>query len=243
MHLVKALNSAFANMKANTTSKYKTQLLQFCALALISGTAALAGDTDPITKPVQTGPLGTGRPRTIGETTPILTGPTVPGEVSREGNTEIRLPDLVPLSIEAWKGPQDEEIKLEHWDNIPVWHYKTIISVGNFGKADADWFCGTIEFKVLETTDPLNWPVGAVNGWGTPSFMQGAQVLDVVYAKYCYVEGFYIPKCVKKAEVRFIVDKYYKYLGGTPEYGRIVESNEDNNFGDPIIIDTTVQAE
>jgi hypothetical protein len=242
MHWMKALNPAFANMKANTTSKYKTQLFQICAMALISGGAVFAQDTTPILRK-PTGPLGTGGRTINGDKPPVIGEPTVPGGVSRHESSEVHLPDLVPLSIEAWKGPQDVELNeahLEYWDGTPLWHYKAVISVGNFGNADADWFCGAIEWKVLETTDPVNWPIGTIHGMGNVSFLKGAGVFEIVHATYCYTEGFHIPKCVKKAEVRFIVDKYFKYLGGTPEYGKITESDEDNNISEPVIIDTTV---
>jgi hypothetical protein len=111
------------------------------------------------------------------------------------------------------------------------------VYVGNFGKADADWFYGYFKFKVVETTDPVNWPVGKTAFCGAASFLSGIPVVDVAYGQYCFGEGFLIPKVITKAEVVFIADSYFKYLGRMPEHGVIIEMDETNNVSAPVPVE------
>ncbi|QIF00394.1 hypothetical protein [Roseimicrobium sp. ORNL1] len=221
-------------MNITSISSKKNTLLNLCIAALLSGGSALAGESTPATE--------TRLPRTGAESilTVRPTGADTPRVTDQENPRGLpeKLPDLVPVYFTGWRSDySDEEL---HWDG-PVNYYETDVAVTNLGEADAPWFYGYFKFKVLETADPVNWGVGSSAYCGNAAFLSGIDALDTVFATYCGWNGFYLPRCVTKAEVVFIADKYFKYLGGTPEHGAIVESSELNNVSEPLIITQEVE--
>lgn len=218
-------------MKKIETSKHKSILLTAAALTtLLTCPAFAADDLDILFRDIS----GETRTSTRGQILTPTTGTTpLDKEVSVPDSPFVKLPDIVPLSLEYWHNPSGDG-EFGSWGECSK--YMASVSVINLGTADADWFYGCFEFKVLETADPVNWPVGKKGGIGSAAFLNGVGVMDVAYATYCYVEGFYIPKAVTKAEVIFIADVYFKYLGGTPEHGNVVEMDEKNNVSEPVIV-------
>lgn len=221
-------------MNITSISPKKNTLLNLCIVAFLSAGSTQAGEATPASE--------TRLPRTGEVSRPTIrpTGTDVPKVTDQENPSELPepLPDLVPVYFTGWRSDYtDEEL---HWDG-PVNYYETEVAVANLGKADAPWFYGYFKFKVLETSDPVNWGVGSSAYCGNAAFLSGIAALDTVFATYCGWNGFYIPRSVTKAEVVFIADKYFKYLGGTPEHGAIVESSELNNVSAPIIITQEVE--
>jgi hypothetical protein len=218
----------------NHISKSKTQSshLTASAFALMASCGAFAADQG-------TDPTNTPRVDTTSTTPVVTSGPSFPQpESSRmEPSREINVPrpDLVPLTFEFWRNPNNDEDDYGIFGDAA--NFMASVYVGNFGKADATWFYGYFKFKVLETTDPVNWGVGKTAYCGAASFLGGIKVMDIAYGQYCFGEGFLIPKVVTKAEVVFIADPYFKYLGGTPEHGAIIEMDEKNNVSAPVIVE------
>lgn len=217
-------------MNITSISSKKSTLLNLCIVALLSAGSTQAGETTPATE--------TRLPR-IGTDSILNVRPNdadVPKVTDQENPRGLpeKLPDLVPMVFEAKSS--DYSDTTPHWTGFLANYYETTVAVANYGTADSWWFYGYFKFTVIETADPVNWPVGKKAFCGNAAFLNGIEVLDTVYATYCDWNGFYLPRTVKKAEVVFIADPYFAYLGGTPEHGAIVESNETNNVSAPITI-------
>lgn len=218
-------------MKHISKTRSRNNILTASAFALISTCGAFAADTIEITSPRIDPGTSTIQTRDM-----VSSTETLPEDSRMENPREFNYPrpDLVPLTFEFWRNPNNDEDDYGIFGDAA--NFMASVSVGNFGKADATWFYGYFKFKVVETADPVNWPVGKTAFCGAASFLCGIQVMDIAYGQYCFGEGFLIPKVVTKAEVVFIADPYFKYLGGTPEYGAIVEMDETNNVSAPVIV-------
>jgi hypothetical protein len=174
-----------------------------------------------------------------------------PQEDPKPQGSEIKRPDLVPLGVDlAYDSSYDD------WDPVLFEHvfqhrhYLAKVSLINLGNADAvhleqgkygpliDSINCYVGYKVLASTDPVNYPVGYSVYKGLGSFVE-LKVLETTE-----VDTFIsIPKVVTAAEIFVVVDRpldpsWYNggdYTGtweddfGADYIGDVVEHDESNN--------------
>ena len=142
--------------------------------------------------------------------------------------------DLVPIGV-----------KLD-FDHIAYGYryYGATVTVGNFGKADAvpinGMFHCRINYKVLASTDPVNFPVGSKHSGGQcPIYFKGMGVMEIGdVGPYIFgTPDFALPVAVTSAEIFLVVDRWH-YLSKDEDWendsgidytGAVAESDEDNN--------------
>jgi hypothetical protein len=112
------------------------------------------------------------------------------------------------------------------------------VSVANFGTADIpNWFHCTIGFKVLGSTDPVNYPVGSFHhGNQVPIYFNTLKVLEIADSPF-YQFGlmdpdFGMPTCVTAAEIYLVLDHLW-------QYGQSLDENWENDTGYELIGDVT----
>ena len=115
----------------------------------------------------------------------------------------VELPDLVPLHFDLI---MDQDSQYFH-------HYKVKATVANYGKADAGEFYCHFGMRVLETKDPVKYPVGFTDYIGLITYDDGLKVMEMAEPTGNWM-GIYIPKEVTKVAIYLVVDRNWNYLGG-----------------------------
>lgn len=167
----------------------------------------------------------------------ILDGPVTKGPLELRDQ-----PELVPVTMEAW---------FDHEETDEIWghtrRYGASITVANWGKAKAaDSFYCAFRIKVLDSINPAKYPVGMTIQTGLLGFFP-MDVMDMqthsTTNNGIVDDTIHIPFEITKCELSFRVDIYYAYLGGSPVFGHIDETDENNNYSDPILISNPWKAE